>query len=78
MLTGTSKLCKAALAEFREAAKAGYHNQAGIHIMATLCLTKLQKWAQAVKEIKLALGLIPPGAVWTQAMLSLLEIRTSF
>ena len=58
----TSKLCKAALAEFREAAKAGYYNEAGIHIMATLCLTKLQRWGDAVKEIKLAIGLIPASA----------------
>jgi tetratricopeptide (TPR) repeat protein len=55
----TSKLVKAALAEFREAAKAGYHNEAGIHIMCTLCLTKLQRWSEAVREIKQALAKIP-------------------
>ena len=55
----TTKLCKAALAEFREADKAGYHNKPGIHIMSALCLTKLQRWAEAVQEIKNALATIP-------------------
>lgn len=55
----TTKLCKAALAEFREADRAGYHNKPGIHIMSALCLTKLQRWAEAVQEIKKALASIP-------------------
>ena len=55
----TTKLCKAALAEFREADRAGYHNKPGIHIMSALCLTKLHRWGEAVREIKQALAMIP-------------------
>ena len=55
----STKLCKAALAEFREADKAGYHNKPAIHIMSALCLTKLQRWGEAVREIKQALATIP-------------------
>ena len=66
--TRQTKLCKAALAEFREADKVGYDNKAAIHIMSGLCLTKLTRWGEAVQEIKQALASIPKvpdGEEWS-------------
>lgn len=53
-----SKLATKALAEFREAARMGYPNAAAIHIMNTFCLTKCERWSEALAESKKALELV--------------------
>jgi hypothetical protein len=56
--TRAAKLAARALAEFQSAGRIGYPEPAAINIMCTFCLTKLERWDEAVVEVKKALALI--------------------